>query len=296
MSEITLEGLEVLDAIDRKGSFAAAAASLYRVPSKITYTVNRMEEDLGVTLFRRQGRRSVLTPAGRLLLEQGREILDATARLVESTRQRDRGWESRLRIALDSVLDLDYLLPHLAAFNEMRPDTEIDLSQEVLGGTWEAIQLGRVDLAIGAPEESVDRTGLMVRPLMDVTWVFAVAPNHPLANHEGPLSEEERVRHRAVVVKDSSRERPALTLRVFEKQQRLIVPTINHKIAAQRAGLGAGFLPRHRVEDLLTSGELIALETEAPFPPSRLHVAWRSGNKGKALRWFVDRFTGSPRG
>lgn len=293
MSEITLEGLEVLDAIDRKGSFAAAAASLYRVPSKITYTVNRMEEDLGVTLFRREGRRSVLTPAGRLMLEEGREILEATARLVEATRQRERGWESRLRIAVDSVLDVDYLSPQLAAFCDVRPDTEIDVAQEVLGGTWESIQLQRVDLAIGAPDEVVDKTGITVRPLMDLHWVFAVSPYHPLAAHEGPLTEEVREQYRAVVVRDSSRERPARTLRILKKQQRLVVPTMEHKIAAQRAGLGAGFLPLNRVASLLRNGALIELETEFPFPPSKLYIAWRSGSKGKALNWFIDRLTQS---
>ena len=291
MSKITLEGLEVLDAIERKGSFAAAAASLYRVPSKITYTVNRMEEDLGVTLFTRQGRRSVLTPAGRLLLEQGREILEATARLVEATRQKDRGWESRLRIAVDSLLHTDYMTPHLAAFCEMRPDTEIELSQEVLGGTWEAIQLGRVDLAIGAPDGIVDKTGISLRPLTNLQWVFAVSPDHPLAAHEGPLSEDERMQHRAIVVKDSSREQPSRTLRVFDKQPRLVVPTIGHKIAAQRAGLGAGFLPRYRIKEWLASGALVALETEVPIADTQLHIAWRTANKGKALHWFINRFT-----
>ena len=289
MSEITLEGLEVLDAIDRKGSFAAAAASLYRVPSKVTYTVNRMEEDLGVTLFRREGRRSVLTPAGRLLLEQGREILEATSRLVEATRQRDRGWESRLRIAVDSVLQEDYLSPHLAAFADMRPDTEIELSQEVLGGTWEAIQLGRVDLAIGAPDGIVDKKGITTRPLMEVQWVFAVAPGHPLAHHRGPLSEAERMQHRAIVARDSSREHPARTLRVFDRQQRIVVPTMSHKISAQQAGLGAGFLPRHRIGHLLDQGALVTVETEVPFPATQLHIAWRTANKGKALNWFIER-------
>lgn len=293
MSEITLESLEVLDAIDRKGSFAAAAASLYRVPSKITYSVNRMEEELGVTLFRREGRRSVLTPAGRLLLEQGREILDATARLVEATRQRDRGWESRLRIAVDSVLDADYLSPHLAAFCELPPDTEVDVSQEVLGGSWEAIKLGRVDLVVGAPDGVVDKKGITVRPLTNLPWVFAVSPEHPLAKHEGAITEQERERHRAVVVKDSSRELPAWTMRVLKAQQRLIVPTIDHKIAAQRAGLGVGFLPRHRVEGLLASGGLVALETEAPLPTSQLYIAWHTENKGKALHWFIDRIVQS---
>lgn len=289
MSKITLEGLEVLDAIDRKGSFAAAAASLYRVPSKITYSINRMEEDLGVTLFRREGRRSVLTPAGKLLLEQGREILDATNRLVEATRQQHNGWESRLRIAVDTLLPPDFLTEHLADFVELRPETEVELSQEVLGGTWEAIQLQRVDLAVGASADIVDKTGISTRPLMPVEWVFAVSDTHPLANHKGPLSEDERMRHRAVVVKDSSRESPAQTLRVFDKQERLVVPTIEHKIEAQRAGLGAGFLPVNRIRHLLKSGALVALETELPVPESQLQIAWRRGSRGKALAWFLDR-------
>ncbi len=48
---ITLDALEVLDAIDRKGSFAAAANELFRVPSAISYTVQKLEQDLDVVLF-----------------------------------------------------------------------------------------------------------------------------------------------------------------------------------------------------------------------------------------------------
>ena len=48
---LTLEGLEVLDAIDRKGSFAAAAEELHRVPSAITYSVQQLENALGVSPF-----------------------------------------------------------------------------------------------------------------------------------------------------------------------------------------------------------------------------------------------------
>lgn len=84
---LTLDALEVLDAIDRKGSFAAAAAALYRVPSAVTYSMHKLEEDPGVTLFRKEGRRCVLTPAGRTLLAQGRDLLEAADRLVETARQ-----------------------------------------------------------------------------------------------------------------------------------------------------------------------------------------------------------------
>ena len=43
---ITIDALRALDAIDKKGSFAAAAESLYKVPSALTYTIKKLEEDM----------------------------------------------------------------------------------------------------------------------------------------------------------------------------------------------------------------------------------------------------------
>ena len=287
MSRLTLEGLEVLDAIDRQGSFAAAAAALYRVPSKITYTINKMEEELGVSLFRKEGRRSVLTPAGQLLMEQGRELLDAAERLVENTRQLDRGWESSLSIALDSVLEFDCLEPHLKTLYELQPDIEINIHEEVLGGSWEAIKQGRVDLVIGAPDVDTTTQGLVVEQITEVEWVYAVAANHPLTKHSQPLSQQDLIEYRAIVVRDSSRHLPALTLRVFDKQPLMQVASMQQKIDAQRLGYGVGFLPRFRIEKLLQSGQLIALQMDEPYPATPLNMAWKSGNKGKAVKWLV---------
>ena len=291
MRRLTLESLEVLDAIDRRGSFAAAAASLHRVPSKITYTVNKLQDDLGVALFRREGRRSVLTPAGRLLLEQGRELLEAADHLVMKTREVDSGWESRLRIALDTLLTMDDLAPHLDAFCRQRPDTEICVATEVLGGTWEAVLDRRADLAIGAADAPPDTPGIEYRTLMKLPWVFAVAPEHPLAGR-ALLSERERLRHRAVVISDSSRVQPALTRRVFDKQPRLTVSTMEHKIAAQCAGLGAGFLPRQRIAALISAGALVEVDLEEAPPDSTLFIAWRSGRRGRALNWMIESLAG----
>ena len=81
-SPITIEALKVLDVIDRRGSYAAAAEELNKVPSALSYVMQKLEEQLDVTLFQKQGRRAVLTPAGRHLLEQGRELLNAIERLA----------------------------------------------------------------------------------------------------------------------------------------------------------------------------------------------------------------------
>ncbi|MGZ5048931.1 MAG: LysR family transcriptional regulator, partial [Usitatibacter sp.] len=76
---LTLESLQVLDAIDRRGSFAGAAEDLHRVPSAITYSVRQLEDGLGIELFDRSGHRAVLTDAGRELLAEGRRLLQAAA-------------------------------------------------------------------------------------------------------------------------------------------------------------------------------------------------------------------------
>ena len=76
---LTLEAISVVDAIARRGSFAAAAAELGKVPSALTYTVRRIEEELDVLLFDRRGRRARLTPAGEELLAQGLLLLRAAS-------------------------------------------------------------------------------------------------------------------------------------------------------------------------------------------------------------------------
>jgi len=58
MLKLSLDALQILDAIDRRGSFAAAGKALHKVPSTISYTVAKLEEDLGVQLFDRVGPRA----------------------------------------------------------------------------------------------------------------------------------------------------------------------------------------------------------------------------------------------
>jgi DNA-binding transcriptional LysR family regulator len=84
-SPITVEALLVLDAIEYRGSYAAAAEQLNKVPSALSYIVQKLEEQLNVTIFQRQGRRAVLTPAGKHLLAEGRKVLSTINSLAEQT-------------------------------------------------------------------------------------------------------------------------------------------------------------------------------------------------------------------
>src|SRR5690554_2784531 len=133
---ITIDALKVLDAIDRKGSFAAAANALFRVPSAISYTVQKLEEDLGVDIFDRSGHRAILTPAGKYLLNEGRALLEATEALAHTTRQVAQGWETRLRIGFNSLLPAEALFPAVQEFYQLGLPVEVQLMEEVFAGTW----------------------------------------------------------------------------------------------------------------------------------------------------------------
>jgi DNA-binding transcriptional LysR family regulator len=108
--KLSLEALEVIDAIDRKGSFAAAAESLYRVPSALTYTIRRLEEDLGLELFDRSGHRATLTEAGAELLKEGRYLLDAAHTLEKRVKRIATGVETDIAIAVSDLFDFQPVL------------------------------------------------------------------------------------------------------------------------------------------------------------------------------------------
>jgi DNA-binding transcriptional LysR family regulator len=292
---LTLESLRILDEIDRRGSFAAAASALDRVPSALTYTVRKLEEDLDVLLFDRRGHRARLTSAGEELLTQGRHLLQAAEALEQRVKRTAAGWEAELRIVVDSVIPFERMLPLLAAFDREQPGTRLRLSSEVLSGVWEALLTDRADLAIGAAYDGPDAmrmsSDFRTRLLGSIDWVFAVAPSHPLATVPDPLPAHLIQRHRAVVVGDTGRMLPGVTAGLLSGQDTLTVPSLQAKLAAQLAGLGCGHLPRVLAAPYVASGQLVEKQTVEAKPAGAAHLAWRSSGRGKSLKWFLSRLS-----
>ncbi|MGV8836609.1 LysR family transcriptional regulator [Cellvibrio sp.] len=284
---ITLDALRVLDAIDRKGSFGAAAEALFKVPSALSYTVQKLESDLGINLFDRTKQRAQLTAAGRLLLEQGRQLLQAANAIEEAVQQLESGWETQLRIAKDTVLPLAPLLQQINAFNLLDKRVAITISEEVLGGTWDALIAERCDLALGASGD-LPKGIFEYRLMGEVEFVFAVARDHPLCLHKGPVDAAAIQAFPTIVMADSSLSSPARSSGLLESRQIIRVAHADAKIQAQMMGVGVGFLPKHLIQQELLRGELIELDCAVPRPNIPLYMAWRKNNSGKALKWFVD--------
>ena len=294
---LTPDALAMLQTVAGTGSFAAAARSLNLVPSALSYRVRQIEDALDVLLFDRSARQARLTEAGAELLREADRLLHEIDAVANRVKRVATGWEPMLTIAVDSVIARDPLLDLATAFFALDPPTRLKLRDETLMGTIEALTTGEADLAIGAVLDAASlaftTTGIRSRPIGELSFVYAVAPHHPLARATQPLSDAVMRQHRAVAAADSARQAPGLTMHLVGRQDVLTVPSMQAKIAAQLHGLGGGFLPEPMARPYIEAGHLVELKTERKPPLGTMHCAWRvrsAGKPGKALEWWLAQF------
>ncbi|MBN3793289.1 LysR family transcriptional regulator, partial [Burkholderia sp. Ac-20353] len=237
------EEFALLDAIRATGSLSRAAARLGKAPSTVSHAARQLEARFDALLFDRRRYRLQLTPAGQLLADEASRLMLDVARLTQRVRQIASGWEDRLWIVSDELLEFESMMPVVRAFDALESGVSLRFTHEVLGGTWEALRDGRADLIVGATNEPPAIPGLKWFELGALDWVFAVSPRHPLAASHDPLTRDAIGAHRAVVVADSSRLAAGRAYGLQGGQTLLAVPSMRTKILAQRDGLGVGWVP-----------------------------------------------------
>ncbi len=285
---LSVQTLEVVEVVARCGSFTAAASSLHKVPSAISYTIRQLEQELQVQLFERRHRSVALTPAGEFFVGEARNLLKQFDSLRRETQRVANGWRRSFRIAVDNVVNQAPLTDLVAAFNQANPHTEMLIQVEVFNGVWDALADGRADLAIGATDSIPVGAGFSTRPMGSVTWDFVLNPEHELAHEEGPLANDLLRPYPSICLEDTSRNLPKRYTWLLDNQRRLSVPNWDTAIDCFRKGLGVGFLPHHIARPLIEAGELVSKPLIEPKRPSYCCLAWGSENDNPALAWSLD--------
>jgi DNA-binding transcriptional LysR family regulator len=298
---ITTEALALIKSVATQGSMAAAAREHGLVPSAVTYRVRQIEDALDVLLFDRSSKQARITPAGKELLIEGERVLqelDAVARRVQRVAT---GWEPQLTIAVDSLISKRTMLELAEAFfqcgpKNSAPPTRLRIQGETLSGTWHALLDGEADLAIGGVIDGLVQAGIQAKSMGEVPFVFAVAPHHPLAAAEEPLSDMAIQQHRIVAVADSTRRKDRVTVGILPGQDILTVSTMPDKLDAQIRGLGCGFVPECIAQPYISTGRLVVKTTERLLRTPKVNYAWHTparGPLGQALSWWLKQLGGS---
>jgi DNA-binding transcriptional LysR family regulator len=287
---LTPDALAMLQTIANTGSFAAAAREMGMVPSALTYRVRQIEDALDVLLYDRSKHRAKLTQAGMELLQEGGRLLDEIEAMANRVKRIATGWEAQLTISVDTIISRATMLELCERFYSLHPPTRIRLRDECLSGTLETLSAGLADLAIGVSSGASMRD-IHTKPLGTVSFVYAVAPQHPLAKLAEPISNETIRNYRAVAVADSTQRGNGLTYGLMGGQDVLTVATMQAKLEAQLRGLGAGNLPLCMAQPYLDKGLLVAKRTQRDKTQAPVQYAWRAGKNqtlGRALQWWLD--------
>lgn len=284
---ITLDALRAIEAISQQGSFAAAAKSLFKVPSALTYTIGKLENDLGVTLFDRSKQRAILTPAGKLVLAQGRELLVATSALEDAVHQLETGWETHLVITHDTLVPLNPILDLVADFSRLNKMTELLINEEVLSGSWESLLSNKAQIVVGASGE-LPKGHFNITEIAQVDFCFALSKGHPLLAKRGAVTSVEIKQYPSIVVADSSTAKTTRSTGLLDSSQTIRVTSMAAKIQAQVQGVGIGFLPKHMIKEELAAGKLVVKDCEVPRHPEYIYMAWHKDANTKALTWFTQ--------
>jgi DNA-binding transcriptional LysR family regulator len=287
---ITIEVLETLDAIDRRGSFAKAAEELNKATSAVSYSVQKLEEQLDIAIFQRQGRRSVLTDAGRLVLAEGRDILATTVRLANKAKEVATGWEPRLSIGIESLRCYPAFFAVLNDFLLEYPSIEIDICECVLNGGWEALSQGRVDLIVGSPGPVPLQKGYRAIPMTNSPLVPVISAKHKAASLASDYETLKTAlpKLRRIVTHDTSFVEVSRSEGLSSDGRNFYVQNIDQKVEAILAGIGIGHLPRHRIQRYLDNGLLLPLNLQDKAQPQSF-LAWRVNHKGKGLQALTKR-------
>jgi DNA-binding transcriptional LysR family regulator len=159
---VDLDDLAIFQAVVREGGITRAAEKLHRVQSNVTTRIRQLEDDLGVPLFLREGKRLSLSPAGRVLDGYARRLLDLAAEARAAVA--DSLPRGRLRLGSMESTAAARLAPVLAAFHGRYPGVQLELRTGATAGLVAGVLDGTLDCALVA--------GPVVDPRLDNAPVF----------------------------------------------------------------------------------------------------------------------------
>jgi DNA-binding transcriptional LysR family regulator len=217
----TLDQMRVLLAIVDTGSLAAAARRLGKAPSAVSYALDNLENQLGLSLFERvTTRHPKLTKRGEAVAADVRAVLERVDTLRARVKGMLDGLEAEVALVVDVMLPTERLVDALQAFRLQFPTVRLRLHVEALGAITELVTQGRAIVGISGTVHS-GLEGLQHIPIGGVWMLPVAAPSHPLSENDADLGS---------------------------------------KHALLLAGVGWGNMPEPMVREDLANGRLVALK------------------------------------
>ncbi|MCK4864551.1 MAG: LysR family transcriptional regulator [Gammaproteobacteria bacterium] len=254
---VTLEQWRVFQAIIEQGGYAQAATYLHRSQSAISYSMSRLQEQLGISLLRVKGRKAVLTEQGEILLNRSQRLIEEAAEIENFAQHLSQGREAEIKLVVDAAFPNDLLMSALAQFAKRSQGTRVQLREVILSGAIDALVSDEAELVIGVETPS----GYLADPLIEVELIGVAHSDHPLHKLDREITSADLAQHMHVVIRDSG-QHEKMDVGWLSSQDRWTVSSIDNALNAIKHGLGYGWIPRNRLVDAFETGLLKPLLLE----------------------------------
>ncbi|RUO29618.1 LysR family transcriptional regulator [Aliidiomarina soli] len=268
---MTIWQLQVFKAIVDDGSLQLAAARLHRTPPALSMTLSKLEQELGFSLFTREGYRLRLTPRGKQFTRHSYELLRQHAKLESFSALLASGAEAELELAFDATCNANLLTPALQLVQQQFAGTECIVNGYSQLNALKMVQDNQVALAL-TPwlpvfQQRADFESLYVCEF-ELTVVIA---RDLVPGTERPTRELLNTLPYVLPQKMDMGIDPEQIYRVGGVA-RLRVNDVSTLLTFIKAGMGWGIVPRQLVADSIAEGELVELNIDGFLDRIRAEV------------------------
>ncbi|MUI53440.1 LysR family transcriptional regulator [Aliivibrio fischeri] len=279
----TLDQWLTLFEIDNAGSIQAAANTLNKSHTTLIYSIKKLEDQLGLSLLKVEGRRAVLTNDGKSLLRRAQSMIEQARALEEISTQLSQGVEAEITIAIDHLCDRSWLYSAMTRFMKENTSTSIQVIETSLSKTSNMVISESADISIitlpitNHPCEAFGITRML--PVVSI--------HHPLASLPAP-SLADLTTNCQIVIRDLGTNNKQ-DVGWLKSNQRITVDNFDHAWQATKQGLGYCRLPQHIIEQN-NDKEMVVLHIEnASSYQVPLHLTLPKGAKtGPAATALYD--------
>lgn len=259
-----LKDLRLVRAIAERGGVTAAARALHLTQSAVSHHLTRLQERLGVELFRRAGRKLEITDAGRKVVALSREL---DGRLAEAERElRGREVPRPLRISTQCYTAYHWLPGLLDHVGTTHPRISVSIQLAATLDPLQHLRDGALDLAI-CHSISLRKPSWVSRMLFEDRFVVIAAPSHPFAGRKRLRAKdlETETLYTYELSTAALREEGRALFRGSRGPARIeTVPLTEATVQLVKSGRGVAILSTWAAQPYVRAGDVVAIPLSGP--------------------------------
>ncbi|MCP1727791.1 LysR family cys regulon transcriptional activator [Natronospira proteinivora] len=268
----------LLAIVDNGFNITTAAENLYTSQPGISKQIRLLEDELGLQLFIRRGKRiDALTAAGERAVERGRHIMQEVANIKNLAAELKGDAQGTLRLGTTHTQARYVLPPVIQGFRQAHPGVGFDIHQGTSDQLAGMVSAGDVDFVMATSSQHLF-PGLTMLPVYQWDRVLLVPRDHPLAASRTAPTLETLSQHPLVTYVFSDRPESSLS-RTFKAKglEANIGFTARDADVIKtyvRMGLGVGLLAAMAVEEEVDK-DLVTLDVQHLFPRLTTWIGFR---------------------